>query len=385
MRKLSLYVVCLFTVAASIVFLGGIFAPPKAPGIYVAEGHDKYIMDMSPRDVLAVIDGEAVRKADYTLLQSLQERLFRMSHGFPLYGRNEKAEHYSYANEQRILQMLLKRVTVRQCAKRDGVMVSEEELAREWEKHSRRLRRVGVPFEKVQAELDSKEGQLLGELLRDSVLEGKLLASAFTNDFAKVTPQEVTNRMEWVERFNKAADTFNEGVKETLRKARSEIIGGEKFAAVAKKYSEIRPAEGREWKDVQLGELPDDRDGTKNPLRIWLENANPGDISEPMDMDDGISIVGFVGTFEGDAPPGEQKPTVYRLVRCTRFAHEHSMYQSPDETEAQLRKWKLEDARTSFGARLEKSLVLEYPNGTNFYPSAEESLKRWQKELDKRR
>ena len=351
----------------------------------MTEGHDKYIMDMSPGDVIAVINGEAVRKADYSILQSLQERLFRMASNLPLSGRNEKAEHYTFSNEQRVLQLLLKGISVRQSAKREGIVADAESVSSEWEKLSRRLRRAGVPLEKVQAELGGEEGRLLGELIKDSVLEGRLLASAFTNDFLKVSPQEVTNRMEWVEQFNKAADTFNEGVKETLRKARREILGGEKFAAVAKKYSEIRPAEGREWKDVLLGELPDDRDGTKNPLRTWLEGAKPGDISEPIDMDDGISIVGFVGTFEGDAPPGMQRPTVYRLVRCTRVAHEHSMYQSPEETKEQLLKWKLEDARAAFGGRLEKSLVVEYPNGTNFYPSVEESFKYWQKEFEKRR
>lgn len=345
----------------------------------------RYIRDFSTDDVIVEVNGVGITKRNYDCLQNLLEKLYRLQRGIELTGRNAQAERYTFSSEQHLPEILLRDELMEQVAESAGVRPSEADVRKQWEDCSRGLRRAGKSLDEVQAEIGGDEGALLGKLLYRKAQLEEYLEKVVTNGWNVVSDQEVTNRMLWVKQFNDNADRCNEAASNMLVDVRSKILSGSfKFSAAAEKYSEVKPEEGRKWESFQLGELPDGQDGEKNRLREWLEGAKPGDISYPLEMDDGIAIIGLVSKWD-DEVPGAQGPVAnYDLVRITRYFREYSPYQNPGETRQQLLKWKREDALKELGAKVYAAAEITYPNGTNFYPDVEESYKWWQEEFKRR-
>ena len=125
--------------------------------------------------------------------------------------------------------------------------------------------------------------------------------------------------------------------------------------------------QGKEWITVQLEEL--NAEGEKG-LREWLKNAEMGDISDPIDFDDGVSIVGVVRKGEGEAPEGVVGPTLYTLVRCTMLARNNMEVPTADEVRKAVLEFKRGEARREVFTNLYHAATIEFPNGTNFFPNA---------------
>lgn len=360
-------------------------SPKRQPGIYVTEGSNLYVRDMKPGDVIFRINGESVTKRDYDHLHNLRDILFRMRKGIYICGRNPEAERYMIADEQRVLDVLENCTLVRQAVDSAGTHVDEETVNARWEGFARQIKRSGKSMEDVRAEIGGELGDYFRDWFHAGVRQDAYLHVVLSNAFAEVSETDISNRMAWVENFNANADRNNRANEEMLKRVRKEILGGLSFAEAAKKYSEVKPGDGKEWSTVQLGELPDGRDGEKNKLRLWLEKAKVGDISDPLEMDDGISIVGLADKWHLEETDGGKGPACFKLVRCTRYFREHSDYQNHDATAKQIQKWRQEDGWKELSERLYREAVLEFPHGTNFFPDASESWEWWQEKFNKRR
>ena len=336
----------------------------KGPGVYIGEG-DKTIASMGETDVIVVINGKKIRKIDYLRCQHLQREIFKLVN-FREGELARKAEAFVKANEQRVLPMLMQAEFFVQAAKKAGITVTHEEIE---EMRKTLFSAYGIKaksFDDVKKQLDSTASDCLYETVVNEAISKQTVRKLARPGWFVISPQELTNQLNYVSNFNNTADTMNKRARETLLKAKAEILSGKLFADVAKKYAEVHPEYGKEWITVELEELSAEGEAA---MRKWLENANMGDISDPVDLDDGIAIIGVARKGPGEAPPGETPPVLYTLVRCTMFARQNMEVPSEGEAIELIRNTKIGYARQEVGTNLHNKAVIEFPNGTNFFNS----------------
>ena len=351
---------------ALLIVIGGC-SRSREPGVYVSK-KVKSIAQMSNRDVIFRANGTEVTKHDFLVMQRLQDKLYRLQNGIDLSASNARADHYIVAIEQHIPEILMKTTLMRQEAKRLKVVPSKAEGAAFSQKILEKLKTSSLGVAGTAEKIGGEEGRLFKQMVDEWAIEDRLLQLALTNDFAVVTDAEVTNLLKNVKQFNVTADKMNKLAREKLLKAKSEILGGGKFEEVAKRYAELCPEEGKKWITVTLEELVAEGEAG---LRAWLKTAKVGDISDPIDFDDGVAIVGLVAKGEGEYPPnapiGLAPPILHTLVRCTLLARQNMETVTLDEAREKVREWHKEKAQKELGERLLRSAVLEFPNGTNFF------------------
>lgn len=334
----------------------------KDPGVYIGKG-SKTIASMVDTDVIVIINGKKIKKSDYSKCQHLQRELFKLVN-FREGELDKKAEAFVKANEQRILPMLMQSEFFAQAAKGAGITVTPEEIE---EMRKTLFSAYGIKaksFEDAKKRLDSTAFDCLHETVVNEAISKKTVRMLARSGWFVISPQELTNQLNYVSNFNNTADTMNKRTRETLLKAKAEILSGKLFADVAKKYAEVHPEYGKEWMTVELDELSAEGEAA---MRKWLEKANMGDISDPIDLDDGIAIIGVARKGPGEAPPGATPPVLYTLVRCTMFARQNMVVPSDEEAVELIRNTKIGYARKELGTDLHNKAVIEFPNGTNFF------------------
>lgn len=334
----------------------------KKPGVYIS-GVAKTVDEMASEDVIVSINGKKITKKDFADFQHLQEKLYKVVN-FREGELDKKASWFVKANEQRVIPILMRSEFVRQAANESQIKVSPLEFD---EVAKVLLPKYGFKtsdFNKAASKLDKLSSDQLYNIISQEALLKKVVRHYADDKWFTVSPQEVTNQFDYVKKFNDTADKMNRRAKELLLKARAEILSGALFADVAKRYSELHPDQGKEWQIVELDDLSSEGE---RDLRKWLATADTGDISEPMDFDDGISIVGVVRKGEGESPQGVTPPVLYTLVRCTMYARQNMVIPTYDEVVASIREAKELEAMKEVGQQFHDKAVLEFPNGTNFF------------------
>ena len=334
---------------------------PTQPGIYVGS-RSLYISNMVPSDVIMVVNGEKITRHDFDVMQAFYGKIFRLCNTLPLVGRNERADRYVHNREQKTPEELFSRTLMRQEADRRGISVTPEQVLVSAKGALRGMRRAKVPLEDVAQELGGEEGALFLKLAKDDA-RSQALRRKVAEGRLDVSEKEIDEGLARVADFNRRADVSNEVQRAHLAQAVREVRAGGDFAAIAKKYSLVHPEQGADWQTVELGELASD-----SPLREWLSSAKVGELSGPLDLDDGLSIVKLLAKSKGDAPDGVPPPDIYHLARITVLAFERSPEMSRDEVRAALVNYKNNEIQKELGTRLFNTAVLEYPNGTNWFP-----------------
>ena len=360
---LSKYSLSLALVA--IVSLFGGCSRQKAPGLYVSD-KKMTIDEMSPSDIIARINGKAITKRDFLVYQNVFEKVYRMSLGIPFDAESPSVDDFVKSNEQRIPEMLFKDELVRQAAAKNGVSATEKEVETFAAPILSSCRTVKLGVAGTADKIGGAGAKCFVASIRAGLLGEKLVDQLIEKSYTEVTDQELTNQLAHVREFNETADRMNALAREKLLKAKSEILGGAKFADVAKKYSELRPEQGKEWQTVELDELVAEGE---TALKQWLVTANTGDISDPIDLDDGISIVGVVAKGEGELPPGVKGPgpILYTLVRCTLYARQNMVELNEDDSRKLILDSKRKAWAKGFLQKLYADAAMEFPNGTNFF------------------
>ena len=104
----------------------------------------------------------------------------------------------------------------------------------------------------------------------------------------------------------------------------------------------------------------------------WLARSDTGDISDPIDLDDGISIVGIKAKYESDISESNKPPVyAYEVVRCPFFAYERQDDFEGDRKaiEEDILDNRRQLAMRELHDRLTKDAKIEFPCGNNlFYP-----------------
>ncbi len=367
MGKLSVkFSMCCAMALIAVVMVSCSPEKPQTPGTHVADVN-KSIASMKPSDVICEVNGQKIYKRDFTKAQRFYETVFRIVRGVRPGKEQAAAEDFAWRNEQRVLPILMQRAVFGQVAKERGFSVTPDEVELCAKPYLAKWNMDDMPVSGLGKKLGEEEGARVIEYFTAEALNDKVVRALARDGWFHVSDEEVTNELVRVRTFNETADRMNARARETLLKAKKEILDGGIFWQVAKKYGEYHPEQGKEWITVQLEEL--NAEGEKG-LREWLKTAEMGDISDPIDFDDGISIVGVVRKGEGEAPAGVVGPTLYTLVRCTMLARNNMEVPTADAVRKAVLEVKHGEARREVFTNLYYAATIEFPNGTNFFPNA---------------
>jgi hypothetical protein len=92
----------------------------KLAGVYVSDGEFK-MDELSPRDVILVVNGEKFTKKDFLVAVGLFDKISRLRAGDDLTGPNKNAEAAVKATNARTLSDMLRRALIRQYAQKHGI------------------------------------------------------------------------------------------------------------------------------------------------------------------------------------------------------------------------------------------------------------------------
>lgn len=314
--------------------------------------------------VVVRVNGKDITKKEFADWESLRVKIWAYANGKPLDGKSDDVRRFKSGNRTRVIAELIKRELIQEYAKGNGIVVPEERMRAAERKFMKSIRKPKVKLDSLAAKFGDEGLAQLKEAVAADALTGVVLEKFSTNDITKVTEEEITNRVEFVKKWNDEADRKNAVAREKAAKAKAEILAGAKFADVAAKYSEYCPEFGNTWESVRLDEFEGD-----DPLLKWLVGAKVGDISDPIDLDDGISIVGLKMAYEAE-PAEDGKPAVmeYELVRCCFYAYEkQEVIEDRKELVDDMLELRREAAMEELRQKLTSSAQIEFPSGQNLF------------------
>lgn len=342
-------------------FFGGLFLT----GCGERKPVSRYLRDLSPEDVLVRVNGRKILVSDYTVCRRLNDKLYRIKAKIDLDAVSEKASEHEKANEQRWPNELVRCELVRQEAERLGVTADEARLKAVWAKLLKSLKREKMSADKLLALLTDAEASFLKRQLEVDVLMEQLEERISTNDFRRVRGEEIVQAQESIRAFNERAKRNNERSRKKALEFREKVLAGGNFAELARKMGKVHVEEGEEWELSDVEAFPED-----TPIRTWLETKpKAGELSQPMDFDDGLSVVGVVEVLtDGKLPDGTLLPDAYRLVRCTFHAYEYMREATTNQIVEAILKHRRSEAAKEVGSRILLNAKIDYPNGNELFP-----------------
>lgn len=336
---------------------------PTKPGVYISAEKVVGITELSDSDPVLFVNGEKITRRDFEAELLLRDGMWRIANKLPFDMTKEELDEFRLGAGQGIMLQLIHHALFRQYAREKGIVPSEEKVKAAAEELLSNLGRKKSTVERLASEIGGDAGDLFRKIPYINAQDALLRRSVATNDLENVTDAEIKEREEFVAKFDANAEAMNAKAKARLNEARARILAGADIAEEAKKiFDTVNPQYAVKWGTFTAEEIPADEDLSK-----WLKKASPGDISEPLDVDDGLAIVKVVAKTKGDAPFGVEPPDAYVLVRCTVKACEKMRYQNREQMKKQLLLWKQEDAQRILGTMLTDRAVIEYPNGTNLF------------------
>lgn len=318
---------------------------------------------IQPSEAIVLVNGEAITKADFDGWMDIRSRVYAVSQKLDPVRRHKKVAKYNARTRDLALMDLVRRMAIRQVAEKRGIVVPEAAV-----KASERAFEKGVHCAKgglksFAKTLPAGEAELLDRMILSDARDDYFLSQWATNDFRKVSDEEVSNRLAVVSNYNANVARMNDEAKAKAAAAKAEILSGASFASVTTNRAEIFKEQGAYYDTVELGELD-----TDEPLFLFLTTAEAGDISDPIDFDDGIGIVGVVVKELGEVPEGVTPAMEYTLVRCMFNGYEElDEPEDPVKMRELLLERKLAEAREGFVREMLKDVKVEQPFGKKLF------------------
>lgn len=315
-------------------------------------------------NVILRVNGVEFTRAQYDQMYRIREKVFRRANGIAMNEKSDKVRRYMVAGKYDILGIFIRRELMRQAAERRGLKATDELFSEIAARFLRQIRSSRQGLEKAMGSfLTPEEAAVQMAGMECDALGEAYLRSWATNDMVNVSDVEVSNRVVKINEINVETKRLNDEARRKAAAAKAEIMAGGNFYAVTTNRCELVPEQGKEWETFELGELEPEED-----LFKFLSTANQGDISDPLDFDDGIGIVGVLLKEKGEAPAGYAAADQYTCVRCLFTAY--TPIELPADME-DLRQTILDDrrskARVAMGEELMKTAVIEYPSGEQIF------------------
>ena len=326
----------------------------------------KIFLDTLPATSVVVrVDGQVITKSELLAWWEVRVKLFAVGRRLSMNNQGDEIKQYRNSSRDRSLAELVRNAMIASYAERNGI---KPDPAREKEMERRAMAALHKPkgsFASFAKSLGDDAGLVFTKMIHADALSEAVIATLTTNDIYRITDEEYTNQVAFIKKWNERTDATNIAVKAKASAARREILEGAKFADVAKKCADFCPEQGQMWKQVQL----DDFDGG-DPLGTWLASHDVGDISEPLDLEDGVSIVGIRMKYPGETEPdGTKTLDTYELVRCAFYAFERFEDHGGDKESIinDMLDARRKDLMLQLREKLEKECKIEFPNGRDLF------------------
>jgi hypothetical protein len=317
---------------------------------------------LSATSIVVRVDGEEITKADVLAWWDARVQMY-------LAGRSltnaREAKRFKDSVRDRSLAELVRNAMIRSYANKKGITPRPERVKASEKRIMSELHKPKSSFRSFANSMKPATGAMFVKMIHADALSEAVIETLSTNDLYNVTEEEFTNRVEFIRVTNERTDATNKIVRAKAWNARQEILNGAYFADVAKKYADFNPEEGEKWQQVQLDEFDGD-----HPLCTWLAKSEVGAISEPMDLEDGISIVGLKMKYPGEtAPDGSKTLDTYEIVRCAFHAFDRVEDYGGDRASIvkEMLEERRKDAMLVLRGILEKECKIEFPNGNDLF------------------
>lgn len=226
----------------------------------------------------------------------------------------------------------------------------------------KRIRHPNESFDAYVGKLPEEEGEELRKQVFCDARDEVFLRNWVTNDIEYVSATEVSNHIASVQHYNERVVALNSESKKRAAAAKAEILAGASFYEVATNRTDIFLEDARFWDVVEIGEFEPDEDIFK-----FLASAKAGDISDPLDLDDGIGIVGVLQKEQEKQEDGTVSD-LYTLVRC--MFNGYDAIEESDDVESVrklLLERKMNDAKQALLTELFTTAKIEYPFGNKLF------------------
>lgn len=338
----------------------------KTPGIYLGE-KECSMSELSPGSVVLVVNGEKYTKRDFTVAQTMYDKIRRLRAKDSLTGPNSQAENAVRISNNRTISEILRRALIRQYGKKFNIEPPNELVDEYAKKAATAMRQPDKSLNEIAEMFGGPEGNLLLEYNRVDALNEQLRHHFDKEHF--LTPSnehvmQVSNR--WLKaRFESVQS--NAVQKAILEKALVEIRSGTNFIEVAKKYSST-PDDAKEWDDFLLEEFEE-----SPQVAQWLKTAKDGDVSGILEMDDGWSVIKVLSRHSEEVPPEDViiPRTMWLLVRITRPLYETAADLTHKQIVQMLISYHSRRLQKEVGDAIMADAVIEWPYGTNLFPKVE--------------
>lgn len=195
----------------------------------------------------------------------------------------------------------------------------------------------------------------------DQEIRSRALYQLVTNHIVTVanivvTPQMVTNRLEYVAKLNRDAQATNDLVFARATNVWKKIVAKTMtFEQAATNYTEdVEFAEdGCEWGTFSLDQIQDDPE-----VLALLPKLKVGDVTPPVESDNGLAILRL--------DPSDD-PKHYTFSRIFFRLPMFFEVETPKTAEASVRGFEAEKRIAEAFDALKGELKIEYPNGTNLF------------------
>ena len=321
---------------------------------------------LAATSVVVRVDGvQCITKADVLAWWNARVKMFAVGRGRSMSDRSDEVRQFRRSVRDRSLAELVRNAMIASYAARKGITPDPARERAAEQRIMRELRKPKGSWGAFAKSLGAEAGAMFVKMIHADALSEAVISTLTTNDIYHITNDEYTNQVAFIKKWNERTDASNKVVKARAVAARQEILGGAMFADVAKKCADFCPEQGSKWKLVQLDEF----DGG-DPLGTWLAGHDVGDISEPIDLEDGVSIVGIRMKDPSErGPDGKMTLETYELVRCAFYAYER--FEDHDGDKKAIVEDMLEarrkDLMLELRAKLEKECKIEFPNGKDLF------------------
>ena len=320
---------------------------------------------LSTTSVIARVDGQDITKADMLAWWDARVKMSCVGRKVSMNDTSKETKNFRKATRDRSLAELVRNAMISSYATKEGITPDPKRIKAAEKRIMSEIHKPKMPFAEFAKSLGPESGAMFTKMIHADALSEAVIAKIATNDIYHITEDEYTNHVAFIKAWNERADATNEVVRARAMAVRQEILDGGQFDEITQKYADFAPEQGREWRQVQL----DDFDGG-DPLGTWLARSDIGDISEPLELDDGISIVGLRMKFPGEkAPDGSMTLETYDIVRCAFHAFEKVEDYGWDKQSIidEMLEARRKELMLQLREKLAKECKIEFPSGNNLF------------------
>lgn len=334
---------------------------------------DRPLTNLAPEEVVVCVNGHLLRRKDFDIGLAMYRRIYEMRRNKAVGAVGDSAlESQVQRSRPSIVSDFIRQAIMADEAKRLGVELKPETLARYAKNIAETLRRPGKSLDELAEEMGGEAGIHFKGLIRSQALNDDLRAAAAKGSL-EVTEKDLDEGFARLEAFNQRAAASNAVMRKLAFKAWDALTAGSNIVEVARAYSPLDPEQGSRWDAFAVEDLD------VPALRQWVLSHKPGDFSLPMELDDRISVVKLEKIVRGE---DLQDGLTYVLTRVAFPIYESAeIPASREELRELIYKRRTLKFHQTFAKQLFDQAVVYYPNGTNLFPKPKRQERRLRRNL----